>query len=114
MKLTAVGAVKGGKTRKGKLFLTLEAKGDHALNGAGQPDLEIEAKAKDGVTFKTPLTKDKKGVAKKPRELALDFEADGKLPAGEIGIELELRLMDVVGKDAKPRTIQVVVPVLLP
>lgn len=106
--------MKPGKTRKGKLVLTLEAKGNHALNGSGHPDLEIEVKAKDGVTVKTPITKDKKGVAKKPREFALDFEVDGKLPAGEIGIELELRLVDVDGKDQKPRAIQLVAPVLLP
>ncbi len=113
-RITAMGAAKPGKPRKGKIVVTFEPKADHVLNGTGQPDLEIEGKAKDGVTFKTPVLKDKKGVAKKPRELVLDFEADAKLPAGEVGIELELRLVDVAGKDTTPRTVQLVVPVLLP
>lgn len=113
--MTVVGELKkGGKGAKGKLHVTIEPKGNVTINGAGQPELEIEAKQGNGIVFKVPVLKDKAGVAKKPRELVIEFELDEKAKAGEVAVPVEVRLVVVNGKDTKAHVVQLVTPVAIP
>jgi copper chaperone CopZ len=111
-RITAI--AKDGKVKKGgkgQILITIEPKPDHTLNGSGRPDLEIELKAKDGVSSKNPLQKDKKGVTKK-RDFKVDFEVGAKVE-GELGVEVEVRLVDVVkkAKEGTAKVVHLVVPV---
>lgn len=105
---------KGGKGAKGKLHVTIEPKGESSLNGTGQPELEIEGKPGSGVTFKTPVLKDKAGVAKKPKEFVVEFQLDETAKPGEVGVPVEIRVVVVKGKESKSRVVKLTTPVVIP
>jgi hypothetical protein len=105
--IVAIGEAKKGK---GKIKVVLSPKEKHALNGKDQPELEIDAK---GVLKSKPV-KDAKGVgAGKKGEFTVEFEIDPKTPAGETVVAVEIKVVDVDGKDKTPHTIQVSVPVVV-
>jgi hypothetical protein len=112
-KVSAVAIVKK-KGGKAKLVVSIAPKDGHSLNGEGQPELEIEVKPPAGFTIKAPILKDKKGVTKKAREFTLELDVDAKAASGEVVVNVEVRLVDISGKEKTPRIVQLAVPVVVP
>jgi hypothetical protein len=102
---------KGGK---GKLYLTLEPKKDHAFNAEKDAaELEVEVTLPDGLKMKETTQKVKGGVKSK-KKIDLEFDIDPKAGSGEMKATVEFKIIDVKGKDTTNRVIKLTLPVIIP